>query len=78
MNRIAIFSVFNVNTVMAGYLDFAPVQSDIQYESFRRVAEWAKAGPQRDLRSIASLHDESVCLVAAADSGLRTTADPIR
>jgi len=68
-------SVFNVNAIMAGYLDFALVQSDIQYEAFRGLAEWASAGPQAELRSIASLHDESVCLVAAVDSGIHTMSD---
>ena len=38
-------SVFNVNAVMAGYLEFGLVQSDKQYQAVNGLAEWAKKGP---------------------------------
>jgi TRAP transporter TAXI family solute receptor len=60
---------------MAGYLEFGLVQSDKQYQAVKGLAEWAKKGPQEDLRAVFSIHQESVCLVAAVDAGIETMAD---
>ena len=68
-------SVFNVNAIMAGYLEFGLVQSDKQYEAVNGLAEWTKKGPQKELRAVFSIHHESVNLVAAADAGIKTIAD---
>jgi hypothetical protein len=68
-------SVFNVNAIMAGYLEFGLVQSDKQYQAVEGLAEWAKNGPQEELRAVLSIHQESVCLVAAVDAGIETMAD---
>jgi uncharacterized protein len=68
-------SVFNVNAVMAGDLDFGIVQSDRQYQAVKGSAEWQNKGPQADLRAVFSIHPESVTLVAAVDSGIKTLAD---
>ena len=68
-------SVFNVNAIVAGYLEFGLVQSDKQYQAVKGLAEWSKKGPQKDLRAVFSLHRESVCLVAAADAGIKTIHD---
>ncbi len=63
-------SVFNVNAVLAGDLDFGVVQSDRQYQAYTGVAEWEKQGPCKDLRSIFTIHPESVTLVASKKSGI--------
>jgi TRAP transporter TAXI family solute receptor len=68
-------SVFNVNAVMSGDLDFGVVQSDRQYQAINGLAEWEKAGKQEDLRAVFSIHPEAVTLVAAADAGIKTFAD---
>jgi TRAP transporter TAXI family solute receptor len=68
-------SVYNLNEVAAGYLEFGLAQSDIQYQAVKGLAAWAKKGPQEELRSLFSLHHESVCLVAAVDAGINTIAD---
>ncbi len=68
-------SVFNVNAVMNGDLEFGIVQSDRQYQAWHGLAEWKDKGPQKDLRSVFSIHPESVTLVAAVDSGIRTIKD---
>jgi TRAP transporter TAXI family solute receptor len=68
-------SVFNLNAIMAGYLEFGLAQSDIQYEAVKGLTAWAKKGPQRELRAVFSIHHESVCLVAAVDAGINTIAD---
>jgi uncharacterized protein len=68
-------SVFNVNAVMAGDLEFGIVQSDRQYQAIKGLAGWQVKGPQTDLRAVFSLHPESVTLVAAEDAGIKTLAD---
>ena len=68
-------SVYNVNAVMSGDLDFGIVQSDRQYQAWNGMAEWKEKGPQKDLRAIFSIHPESVTLVAAEDSGIKSIRD---
>ncbi len=68
-------SVFNVNAVMAGDLEFGIVQSDRQYQAWYGLKEWKEVGPQKDLRAICSFHPESVTLVAAVDAGIKTIYD---
>ena len=68
-------SVFNLNTIMAGYLEFGLAQSDIQYQAVKGLADWAEKGPQNELRTVFSIHHESVCLVAAVDAGINTIED---
>ncbi|WP_093394569.1 TAXI family TRAP transporter solute-binding subunit [Thermodesulforhabdus norvegica] len=67
-------SVFNINAVMAGDLEFGIVQSDRQYQAYHGLAEW-EGKPQKDLRAVFALHPEAVTLVAAADAGIKTFAD---
>jgi TRAP transporter TAXI family solute receptor len=68
-------SVFNVNAVMAGDLEFGVVQSDRQYQAVKGMAEWKQKGPQTDLRAVFSIHPESVTLVAASDAGINSIQD---
>lgn len=68
-------SVFNVNAVMAGDLEFGIVQSDRQYQAINGLAEWKDKGPQKNLRAVFSIHPESVTLVAAVDANIKTIRD---
>ena len=68
-------SVFNVNAVMAGDLEFGVVQSDRQYQAVKGMAEWQEKGPQSDLRAVFSIHPESVTLAAAVDAGIEDIRD---
>jgi len=68
-------SVFNVNAVMSGDLDFGVVQSDRQYEAVNGLAEWKEMGPQKDLRAVFAIHPESITLVAADDANINTLQD---
>jgi len=68
-------SVFNLNAIAAGYLEFGLAQADKQYQAVSGLAEWAKKGPQEELRAVFSIHNESVTLVAAADAGIDTIMD---
>lgn len=68
-------SVFNINAVLSGDMDFGIAQSDIQYKAYQGVGEWKEKGPQKDLRSVFSLHTEAVTLVAADDAGIKSITD---
>ena len=69
-------SVFNVNAIMSGDLEFGVVQSDRQYQAINgeEGSEWA-GNPQPDLRAVFSIHPESVTLIASVDSGVQTIMD---
>lgn len=66
-------SVFNVNAIMAGDLEFGVVQSDRQYQAYNGTADW-NGKPQKKLRAVFAVHPESVTLVAAVDSGITSVA----
>lgn len=68
-------SVFNINAVVAGELDFGIAQADRQHQAVQGLAEWADKGPQGKLRSVCSLYPEMVTLVAADDAGIRSLSD---
>ena len=68
-------SVFNVNAVISGDLEFGVAQSDRQYQAYNGLAEWSEAGGQTDLRSVFAIHPESITLVASQDSQIRKVAD---
>uniref|UniRef100_UPI000B7E7AA2 TAXI family TRAP transporter solute-binding subunit n=1 Tax=Candidatus Entotheonella palauensis TaxID=93172 RepID=UPI000B7E7AA2 len=65
-------SVYNVNALMAGELEFGIAQSDRQYQAWHGLAEWQTKGPQQQLRSLFSIHSESITLVASEPSGIRS------
>lgn len=68
-------SVFNINAIMSGDLEFGIVQSDRQYQAIKGTAEWKTKGAQTDLRAVFSIHPENVTLVAATDAGINTITD---
>jgi TRAP transporter TAXI family solute receptor len=68
-------SVFNVNAVLSGDLDFGVVQSDRQFQAYNGLVEWSEAGKQTELRSVFSIHPESITLIAAEDSSIRQIKD---
>ena len=68
-------SVFNVNAVMSGDLEFGIVQSDRQYQAVNGLAEWEAKGKQEKLRAVCSFHPESITLVASVESGAAAIED---
>ncbi|MBL7154775.1 MAG: TAXI family TRAP transporter solute-binding subunit [Phycisphaerae bacterium] len=68
-------SVFNLNAVINGDIVFGVVQSDRQFQAYNGLAEWAEPGPQTDLRSVFSIHPESITLVASEKSGITGIED---
>jgi TRAP transporter TAXI family solute receptor len=68
-------SVFNINAILAGDLEFGVAQSDRQYQAIKGIADWEEKGPQTDLRAVFSIHAETVDLIASVDSGINTIQD---
>lgn len=68
-------SVFNINAVINGDLEFGVVQSDRQYQAYNGLAEWSESGKQTELRAIFSVHPESITLIASRKSGIRDIKD---
>ena len=68
-------SVYNINAVISGDLQFGVAQSDRQYQALHGEKEWKDKGPQEDLRSVFSIHPESITLIAAVDSNINSMAD---
>ncbi|MEA2110371.1 MAG: TAXI family TRAP transporter solute-binding subunit [Pseudomonadota bacterium] len=67
-------SVFNINAVMHGDLEFGIAQSDRQYQAYNGMKEW-KGKPQKDLRAVFSIHPESITLIASDASGINSLKD---
>lgn len=67
-------SVFNINAVLNGDLEFGIAQSDRQFQAVNGLAEW-EGNAQPDLRSVFTIHPESITLIAAVDSGIESVAD---
>jgi uncharacterized protein len=68
-------SVFNVNTIKAGELDFGMAQSDVQYNAFKGEAQFKDAGAFQDLRAVFSVHPEPFTVVARPDAGISKFED---
>lgn len=67
-------SVYNINGVLSGELDFGIAQSDRQYLAYNgKSKEWTT--PQTELRSVFSIHPESITLIATEKSGIKTIKD---
>lgn len=61
-------SVFNINAVLTGDMEFGIAQSDRQFQAYQGLAEWSKTGPQTSLRSIFAIHPEPITLVVSESS----------
>jgi len=68
-------SVFNINAIMTGDLEFGVAQSDRQYQAVMGIEDWKDKGPQKDLRAVFSIHPENVDLIAAVDANINSLQD---
>lgn len=68
-------SVFNINAVLQGDMEFGIAQSDRQYQAYHGLAEWTESGPQEDLRAVFSIHAEPITLVVSEVSAIRKIGD---
>ena len=68
-------SVYNLENLRSGELQFGIAQSDWQYHAFNGTALFEDQGPFEDLRSVFSVHPEPFTVVARADSGIQNFQD---
>jgi len=68
-------SVFNINAIRGGDLEFGVAQSDVQYNAFNGEAQFEEGGAHEDLRAVFSLHPEPATVVARADSDINEFDD---
>ena len=67
-------SVYNINTIKAGELEFGVAQSDWQYHAYNGTSKFAD-NPFPDVRAVFSVHPEPFTLVVRADSGIGSFED---
>jgi len=62
-------SVYNINTIKAGELEFGVAQSDWQYHAYNGTSKFAD-NPFPEIRAVFSVHPEPFTLLVRADSGV--------
>jgi uncharacterized protein len=68
-------SIYNLNALRDGELDFGIVQSDWQFNAFKGQGVFAHGPAFTKLRSVFSLHSEMFTVVARRDSNIKTFDD---
>ncbi|ASA55403.1 TAXI family TRAP transporter solute-binding subunit [Vibrio gazogenes] len=68
-------SIYNVNTIRSGELDFGIVQSDWQYHGYNGTSKFAEQGPYKKLRAMFSLHTEPFNVIARTDAHINNIKD---
>ncbi|HFB2048769.1 MAG: TAXI family TRAP transporter solute-binding subunit [Hyphomicrobiaceae bacterium] len=68
-------SIYNINTIRQGELEFGVAQSDWQYHAHNGTSKFKDKGPFKNLRAVFSVHSEPVTILARADSGIKSIAD---
>jgi TRAP transporter TAXI family solute receptor len=63
-------SVYNINTVRAGELEFGVAQSDWQFHAYNGTSKFEEQGAFEGLRAVFSVHPEPFTLIAKKDSGV--------
>ena len=67
-------SVFNINGILRETFDFGVAQSDRNFQAFNGVADW-EGNAVTNLRSVFSMHPETVMLVTRKDTGIKKVDD---
>ena len=62
-------SVYNINTIKAGELEFGVAQSDWQHHAYNGTSKFSD-NPFPDIRAMFSVHPEPFTLLVRADSGI--------
>jgi uncharacterized protein len=68
-------SVFNVNAVRNGELEFGVAQSDVQFNAYNGEGKFKEQGANPNLRSVFSIHPEPFTVVAREDANITTFED---
>ncbi len=68
-------SVFNINAIRGGELEFGVAQSDWQFHAYNGTSRFEEQGAFEGLRAVFSIHPEPFTVVARADSGITNFED---
>ncbi|MCB1511157.1 MAG: TAXI family TRAP transporter solute-binding subunit [Hyphomicrobiaceae bacterium] len=68
-------SIYNINTIRNGELEFGVAQSDWQYHAYNGTSKFKDKGAFKKLRAVFSVHPEPVTIVARDDSGIKNITD---
>ncbi len=68
-------SIYNINTVRAGELEFGVAQSDWQYHAYNGTSKFEDQGKFEKLRAVFSVHPEPFSVLARAGSGIESFED---
>ena len=68
-------SIYNINTIRAGELEFGVAQSDWQYHAYNGTSKFEDQGKFENLRAVFSVHPEPVTVIARDGSGIQTLTD---
>ncbi len=68
-------SIYNINTIRAGELEFGEAQSDWQYHAYNGTSKFADKGKFSKLRAVFSVHPEPVTIIARSDAGIDQLSD---
>ncbi len=67
-------SVYNINTIKAGELEFGVAQSDWQYHAYNGTSKFSD-NPFPEIRAMFSVHPEPFTLIVRGDSGIEKFED---
>ena len=68
-------SVYNVNTIKGGELDFGVAQSDVQYNAVKGLAQFKDGGAHTDLRAVFAVYPEPLTVVSRKEAGIKKFED---
>jgi TRAP transporter TAXI family solute receptor len=63
-------SVYNIQALVSGELDVAITRSDLAYEAYKGLGQFAALGANEDLRTVTNLYGQPVAVMVKADSGI--------
>ncbi|MFW2544613.1 TAXI family TRAP transporter solute-binding subunit [Primorskyibacter sp. 2E107] len=68
-------SVYNINTIKAGELEFGVAQSDWQYHAYNGTSNFEGDAAFPELRAVFSVHAEPFTLITRSDTGIEKFED---
>ena len=68
-------SIYNINTIRTGELEFGVAQSDWQYHAYHGTSKFEDQGAFKKLRAVFSVHPEPVTVIASEGSGIKELTD---
>ena len=68
-------SVYNVNTIKGGELDFGVAQSDVQFNAVKGLAQFKDGGAHSDLRAVFAVYPEPLTVLARKEANVKKFED---